>query len=304
MTNHHPHLLAVDDEEINLKILENYLMDSDYQITFAHSSKEAWEYLNSSRYQFDVLLLDWVMPDGDGLELLKKAKQLDKYRHVPAIMISGLSSPSAIAKGLNAGAFYYLTKPLGQDVFFSVLKAALNDLTSVRSFIDHQDKYANTFNLITEGEFKFRTLHDVNCLVVSLSSMFPHNINTPIGLRELMINAIEHGNLGISYQEKTQLMENNRWEEEVSRRLSLEENIDKHATLSLSKSADALDISIIDNGKGFDWHNFLEISPERITDPHGRGIAIARLFSFDALNYVAPGNQVNVHIELRPEIHN
>lgn len=301
MTNIRPHLLAVDDEEINLRILEHYLSESDYQVTFAQSSNQAWDYLTNDDYQFDVLLLDWVMPDGDGLELLKKAKELDKYKHVPAIMISGLSAPSAISKGLNAGAFYYLTKPLGQDVLFSVLKAALNELNSIRSLVENQDKFADAFSLISQGQFNFKSLHDVNCLVESLSSMFPQNINTPIGLRELMINAIEHGNLGISYKDKTHLMEIDQWEEEVERRLLLADNQDKSATLEIDKNDNRVEITITDQGEGFNWEEFLEIDNERITDPHGRGIAIAKLFSFDELNYIAPGNIVKVRIDLRPQ---
>jgi anti-sigma regulatory factor (Ser/Thr protein kinase) len=96
-------------------------------------------------------------------------------------------------------------------------------------------------------------------------------------------------------------MEIDQWEEEVERRLTLDENSEKNATLEIDKNSDMVEIIITDQGEGFDWEEFLEIDNERITDPHGRGIAIAKLFSFDDLNYEAPGNKVKVRIDLRPQ---
>ena len=51
-------------------------------------------------------------------------------------------------------------------------------------------------------------------------------------------------------------------------------------------------LQIADQGQGFDWRNYLELSPERATHNHGRGIAIACLQSFDHVEYIAPGNRV------------
>ena len=50
--------------------------------------------------------------------------------------------------------------------------------------------------------------------------------------------------------------------------------------------------TIRDHGQGFDWHEFLDMRPERAFDTHGRGIAMSRLISFDQLNYVGRGNEV------------
>ena len=56
-----------------------------------------------------------------------------------------------------------------------------------------------------------------------------------IGLVELMINAIEHGNLGITYEEKTDLLDSNLWSVEVNRRIRLEENKNKYAVVTYQK---------------------------------------------------------------------
>jgi hypothetical protein len=49
---------------------------------------------------------------------------------------------------------------------------------------------------------------------------------------------------------------------------------------------------IADQGDGFDWQKYLEISPERAFDPHGRGVAMSRMMSFDTLEYIGSGNRV------------
>jgi hypothetical protein len=107
-----------------------------------------------------------------------------------------------------------------------------------------------------------------------------------------MTNAVEHGNLGISYDEKTQLNNEGRWQEEVERRLCLPENLGKYALLKLEQGPTELRITIRDQGPGFDWENYLQISPERVFDNHGRGIAMAGAVSFDRIEYRGNGNEV------------
>jgi hypothetical protein len=57
--------------------------------------------------------------------------------------------------------------------------------------------------------------------------------------------------------------------------------------------------TIADEGAGFEWRRFLDIDPARAFDTHGRGIAVARRFSFDSLEYVDPGNQVLARVKPR-----
>jgi anti-sigma regulatory factor (Ser/Thr protein kinase) len=112
------------------------------------------------------------------------------------------------------------------------------------------------------------------------------------GISELLVNALEHGNLKIGYAEKSNLMRSGTWQMEVERRLSAKENIDGYIELEFKVEADTVQIRIRDQGKGFDWTPFLDLDPERAFDPHGRGIAMARLSSFDDLEYLGDGNEV------------
>ena len=82
-----------------------------------------------------------------------------------------------------------------------------------------------------------------------------------------MRNAVEHGNLGIGYDEKASLLRSGSWREEVERRLNLSENHGKFASLTFETTEEAVVIRIKDEGEGFDWQRYLDFSPERAAAP-------------------------------------
>ena len=122
------------------------------------------------------------------------------------------------------------------------------------------------------------------------------------GLVDLMVNAVEHGNLGVTYHEKAQLKLDGTWEDEIQRRLALPEYASRCAAVKAEFSSDLTELyfTISDQGEGFDWHKYLEFDPERAFDPNGRGIAMARLMSFKTMEYVGKGNVVKVTVCLTP----
>ena len=66
----------------------------------------------------------------------------------------------------------------------------------------------------------------------------------------------------------------------------------------LDKSDGTSRVTIIDQGPGFDWAGYLEFSPDRVFDLHGRGIAMSRSMSFDSLEYLGTGNTVVTTVAL------
>jgi hypothetical protein len=118
-----------------------------------------------------------------------------------------------------------------------------------------------------------------------LAKACPDPDRVVMGLSELLVNAIEHGNLEIGYEEKSRLLESQGWQAEVDRRLSLPEYTGRIAVVELERSSDAVVFKIHDQGRGFEPGPYLEIDPARVFDAHGRGIAMAKLLSFDELRY-------------------
>lgn len=113
-----------------------------------------------------------------------------------------------------------------------------------------------------------------------------------------MVNAIEHGNLEISFEEKSKLCRLDGWQAEVERRLQLPAYRTRVATLQVTRSREKIVFVVRDQGPGFRWQTFLDFEPARAFAPNGRGIALARGVAFSELNYHEPGNVVTAEIKL------
>ena len=92
---------------------------------------------------------------------------------------------------------------------------------------------------------------------------------------------------------------NDDWLAEVNRRLSLDENRQKRVQVDIRRDGASVVLKISDQGQGFEWSQFLEMDPSRAFDVHGRGIAMAKMLSFDELNYQGIGNQVEAVLHLK-----
>lgn len=114
-----------------------------------------------------------------------------------------------------------------------------------------------------------------------------------IGLREMIINAIEHGNLEITYEEKTRALEENNYFELLSRRRTDPRYLNRKVRIDSIISADRAVFRITDDGNGFDAQAYLNMreTEKAHTDSHGRGILMTRQV-FDEIRYNRKGNQV------------
>ncbi|MBF0398371.1 MAG: response regulator [Desulfobacterales bacterium] len=285
-------LLVVDDEPINIKVIAEQLKDENYRIIMAKDGVQAMTLLEKSPDIYDAVLLDRIMPRMGGMEVLKNMKSNEMLKTIPVIFQTSKSEKTDILEGLQAGAYYYLTKPYEKETLRAVVKTAISDYNRYKSLSEKAKKTVDAFTLMTKGIFEFRTLKEGYNLATLLANVCPEPSKAATGLWELLVNAVEHGNLGITYDEKSQLNEQNQWNDEVERRLCLPENISKKVIVNFDRIDNEIKILIKDQGKGFDWNSYLELSPDRAFDNHGRGIAMAKMFSFDSIDYLGAGNEV------------
>ncbi len=101
-------ILAIDDEKANLKILSS-LLKEDYTLMLAKSGKQGVEL--ASKSQPDLILLDIIMPEMDGFEVLKHLQGIESCKDIPVIFITGLSAADKEEEGLALGACDYIHKP-------------------------------------------------------------------------------------------------------------------------------------------------------------------------------------------------
>ncbi len=284
-------ILSVDDDVLNRDILTEYLTDGGYEVIEADDGDTALKLLEEVE-GIDAIVLDRMMPRLNGMEVLKAVKANPRFCDIPVIMQSAASAREQILQGIKAGVYYYLTKPYEDQMLMAIVGAALSDAAGKRRLREEVNQQRRVLGLMEQSRFRFRTLEEARNLAFLLANCFPEPEGVVYGLNEMLINAVEHGNLGITYGEKTQLVMQGRLFEEIDRRLAQPENRGKWAYLSFESSRDAIRVHIKDQGKGFDWRQYLEISPDRATHPHGRGIATSRLMSFTSVEYIGCGNEV------------
>ena len=102
-------ILIVDDEPFNLDLLEQELADQDYVIERANDGVEALAKVES--FAPDVVLLDYMMPNMNGIEVVKRLRENEKHRSLPVILVTAKGSPEDKVRGLDAGADDYVVKP-------------------------------------------------------------------------------------------------------------------------------------------------------------------------------------------------
>lgn len=291
-------ILLAEDAEIIASIIRDLLAAQGYEVTICADGLDAWARLQSDQPGYDVILLDRSMPHMDGMELLNRIKREPVFTHIPVIMETAQADRESIREGLAQGAYYYLTKPFEAEVLLAVVNAALQQSREFRQMIKSVHQAERPLALMQTGVFHFRDLDEGRLLANYLARACPEPERAVQGLQELLVNAVEHGNLGISYAEKGKLLMEGVWQEEVQRRLTLPEYQDRLVEINFQRLPETLNFTIQDQGDGFDWQAYLDFSPDRAFDLHGRGIALARKLSFDHLEYRGKGNGVTATVNL------
>ncbi|MBP7722171.1 MAG: response regulator [Alphaproteobacteria bacterium] len=295
-------ILAVEDDRLERAFLGEQIRQMGHMMEEAADGQQALEILRRAKGGIDVVLMDRLMPVMDGLSAVRLIKDDPALRKIPVIMVTGASTVKQMQEGLEAGVFYYLAKPVNEDVLRSVLLAATREAQQNRTLSDELKRHHTSFNLIRTCKFNFRTLNEAECLAAFTAHCFPDPERVLLGLAELLTNAVEHGNLEIGYERKSQLLDNGTWLAEIERRQQLDSYGSRTAELIITRKEDGFYAIITDQGNGFNWKRYMTIEPARAGDNHGRGIAQANAVSFDKLTYNQQGNQAIAFVGGSPQL--
>ena len=112
-------ILIVDDEDANIMVL-TYILEPSYEVITAKNGRGA---INAARmYLPDVILLDIIMPDMDGYEVITELKKTEETKDIPVIFVTGMRDISAQEKGFKLGAADYIIKPFSTNAVESKVK--------------------------------------------------------------------------------------------------------------------------------------------------------------------------------------
>jgi CheY-like chemotaxis protein len=290
-------ILVVEDEPLNQKILKGDLSKAGYEVICANHGREGLDILEKDR-KFDVIILDRMMPVMDGMETLQALKTNPELYDIPVIMQTAAAATQQVKEGMEAGVFYYLTKPFSREILLTIVENAIRENSDRLRIIHEFSQFKQSLGLMDQSRFRFATLKEAQDLSYLLANACPKPTGVVIGIMELMVNAIEHGNLGITYDEKAELLRTDSWQQEIARRQTSDAHKHKYALVSFERGDEMIELRIEDQGKGFDWQRYQTISPQRAADPNGRGIAMASI-NFADVTYHGIGNIVTVRIPLR-----
>ena len=123
MNAHHAHLLLIDDDARLAAMVGDYLRGHGYEVDVAGSLGEGRERLRRAAY--DALVLDLMLPDGDGLDLTRELRADARTRRLPLLMLTARGEPMDRIVGLELGADDYLPKPFEPRELLARLKALL-----------------------------------------------------------------------------------------------------------------------------------------------------------------------------------
>jgi two-component system alkaline phosphatase synthesis response regulator PhoP/two-component system response regulator VicR len=119
-------ILVVDDEERIVKLLQVNLQKAGYDVVSASNGNEALNIIKKEKP--DLIILDIMMPEMDGIEALRKLKQDKKTKKIPVVMLTCKSEDKDIFCGWKEGADAYLTKPFEPAEVIIMVKGILRDL--------------------------------------------------------------------------------------------------------------------------------------------------------------------------------
>lgn len=114
-------VLVVDDSEFMRRVLKNILEGGGHKVREARNAQEALEVFR--KFGADVITMDIVMPDTDGIEAVKRLKDQDK--DVRIIMVSALGHQKTVMRALEAGAMDFIMKPFTSDDVLESVNAVL-----------------------------------------------------------------------------------------------------------------------------------------------------------------------------------
>lgn len=151
-------ILIVDDDQITSKLIEKRLNKRGFQTSVVHCGKDCLDLVRGGTHVFDLILLDILMPDITGLEVMEEIRKSFSTVELPIIMTTSMRETGDIVSALKLGANDYVKKPINMDI----LEARMKTHLSIKTL--NQDNLAK------------RELETANAMIVT----YNHEINNPL----------------------------------------------------------------------------------------------------------------------------
>jgi two-component system, sensor histidine kinase and response regulator len=168
-------ILVIDDSRTLRTQISDILHRNGYHVSTEGNGKSG--YKNAKSNSYDLILLDVIMPDISGFELIQKLKSLETNKNTPIIFLTGVGDQENLVHGLKLGASDYITKPFCEEVLLARIETWIK-LNSTLEMLEKEIKEKEALFKIAERHNK--DLLDANTLKEKLIAILAHDIKNPI----------------------------------------------------------------------------------------------------------------------------
>ncbi len=158
-----PKILVVDDQPINVQLLKRKLEREGLGVTAAYNGLEALNLIAKDKP--DLILLDVMMPDMDGIEVCQRLQADEETRSIPIIFITARTTKESKLEGLAVGAVDYITKPIDLDETLARVQTQLRFVAINRQMVDLQRRLEEARRAATIGAVTQGIAHNLNNLL-------------------------------------------------------------------------------------------------------------------------------------------
>lgn len=106
-------ILIAEDEPVSRRLLQSYLQKWGHEVVVTTNGLEAWQMFEQN--EFPLVITDWMMPEMDGVDLIRRIRQSERSFHVYILLLTALSQKEDVVAGMESGADDFVTKPFDRD---------------------------------------------------------------------------------------------------------------------------------------------------------------------------------------------
>jgi DNA-binding response OmpR family regulator len=121
------HILVIEDDPALRELLHTTLTRNNYEVSLAENGLDALLQIDKAQQKPQLLLVDIMLPELDGLTLVRALKTRAETRSIPVVFITAKTDSKTIAEGISAGARYYVTKPFVLEDLLTKVKRAIGE---------------------------------------------------------------------------------------------------------------------------------------------------------------------------------
>jgi DNA-binding response OmpR family regulator len=283
-------VLVVDDEAPVRGMVAAFLERHKYRAFQACDGGEALRILADEAPP--IVVTDVMMPGMDGLELLMEIKKVSPETCV--VLMTGHGSEDLVIRAIRNGASNYFNKPISMMEFIYAI-GVLADLIRGRRALELDVRKITRERVTIETDNDFDSIYSIiHRLTETVSHLTEEVHSIRIGLMEMICNAIEHGNLNITCEEKQKALEKGTLNELYRARSRISPCRERRVRVDYDLSEGRVAYRVTDEGRGFDWRRLPDPGdPASLLSASGRGIIVTKLY-MDEMVYSEKGNEVMI----------